>query len=109
MLQAIVMFGIILVILFIVSLFLSYVEERRDRRRYVSTADAAHHRRAYKRINRDPEEQYIEGVGYIIGDITCIYNARSPYIRCAVNPGGLCQDCRYYEGKEKSRCESHEL
>jgi Family of unknown function (DUF6464) len=95
------MFGIILIILFIVSLFLSYIEERRERRRYVSAADAANHRRAYKRINRDPEEQYIEGVGYIIGDITCIYNARSPYIRCAVNPGGLCQDCRYYDSEEK--------
>jgi Family of unknown function (DUF6464) len=48
----------------------------------------------YKRIPRDPEEQYIEGVGYIIGDISCKYNARSPYVRCAVNPSGLCEGCR---------------
>ncbi|MDJ0743158.1 MAG: DUF6464 family protein [Xenococcaceae cyanobacterium MO_167.B27] len=31
-----------------------------------------------------------------IGDLSCIYNARSPYIRCAVNPCGSCQDCPYY-------------
>jgi hypothetical protein len=96
------MFGIILIIIFVVALFLGYVEERRDRRRHIAAMDAASYRRSYKRIHRDPEEQYVEGVGYIIGDITCIYNARSPYIRCAVNPGGLCQDCRYYESKDNS-------
>lgn len=42
---------------------------------------------------------YIEGLGYPIGDITCEYNARSNYIRCAVNPEGPCQDCRYYKGR----------
>lgn len=51
---------------------------------------------AYKRIPRDPEEQYIEGVGYIIGNVSCKYNARSPYMRCAVNPSGLCEGCRDY-------------
>lgn len=50
--------------------------------------------------NLPPETQYIEGVGYIIGDITCEYNARSPQIRCAVNPAGPCQDCRFYEPRE---------
>jgi len=39
----------------------------------------------------------IEGYGYVIGKVSCKYNARSPYIRCAVNPSGPCQDCRYYE------------
>lgn len=42
---------------------------------------------------------YIEGLGYPIGDITCEYNARSNYIRCAVNPEGPCQDCRYYKAR----------
>jgi Family of unknown function (DUF6464) len=51
---------------------------------------------AYKRIPRDPEEQYIEGIGYIIGNVSCKYNARSPYMRCAVNPSGLCEGCRHY-------------
>lgn len=39
----------------------------------------------------------IDGFGYVIGKVSCKYNARSPYIRCAVNPSGPCQDCRYYD------------
>jgi hypothetical protein len=39
----------------------------------------------------------IDGYGYVIGKISCKYNARSPYIRCTVNPSGPCQDCRHYE------------
>ncbi len=39
----------------------------------------------------------IDGFGYVIGKVSCMYNARSPYIRCAVNPNGPCQDCRSYE------------
>jgi hypothetical protein len=54
---------------------------------------------SYKRIPRDPEEQYVEGVGYIIGDASCKYNAHSPYIRCVVNPSGLCQGCRDYHSQ----------
>jgi hypothetical protein len=48
------------------------------------------------------DRYYIEGVGYLIGDISCKFNARSGYIRCAVNPCGPCQGCRYYEAKEFS-------
>ena len=36
----------------------------------------------------------------IVGDPSCRFNARSPYIRCAVNPEGPCQNCRHYEPKE---------
>jgi hypothetical protein len=68
------------------------------RRRRLNIIDTTSNRRFYKRMSRDPEEQYVAGVGYVIGDLSCKFNARSPYIRCAVNPGGLCQDCRYYEG-----------
>ena len=46
-----------------------------------------------------PDRDYIEGVGYLIGDINCQFNARSAYIRCAVNPSGPCEDCRHYEPK----------
>lgn len=46
------------------------------------------------------DRYYLEGVGYLIGDISCKYNARSGYIRCAVNPCGPCQGCRYYEERE---------
>jgi hypothetical protein len=43
------------------------------------------------------ERYYVEGVGYLIGDRTCKFNAQSAYIRCTVNPLGLCKDCAYYE------------
>jgi hypothetical protein len=32
-----------------------------------------------------------------IGDVTCKWNARSPYLRCAINPSGECQGCKDYE------------
>jgi Family of unknown function (DUF6464) len=35
-------------------------------------------------------------VGYL-GDTSCQFNAHSPFIRCAVNPSGPCQNCTYYE------------
>jgi len=46
------------------------------------------------------DHHYVEGVGYMVGDITCRYNARSAYIRCAVNPDGPCQECSQYESIE---------
>jgi hypothetical protein len=99
-LEAVVILGIILISLFALSLWLTYREEQRARNRVIAAVESTSNRRFYKRIARDPEEQYIEGVGYIIGDISCQYNARSPYIRCAVNPGGLCQDCLHYSERE---------
>ncbi len=48
-------------------------------------------------ISSQPEQQYIEGVGYIIGDLTCKFNARSSQVRCAVNPLGPCKGCRDYQ------------
>ena len=45
------------------------------------------------------DRTYIPGVGYLVGDITCEYNARSSYIRCAVNPSGPCKDCSQYKAR----------
>lgn len=54
------------------------------------------------RMPRD--RYYLEGVGYLIGDISCRFNARSGYLRCAVNPEGPCDGCRHYqEIGEKSK------
>ncbi|MBW4649404.1 MAG: hypothetical protein KME06_12070 [Kastovskya adunca ATA6-11-RM4] len=47
-----------------------------------------------------PDRYYLDGVGYLVGDITCRYNARSPDIRCAVNPSGPCEECHHYEPKD---------
>lgn len=32
-----------------------------------------------------------------IGDVSCKWNARSPYIRCAIDPSGECEGCKDYE------------
>ena len=53
-----------------------------------------------------PDRYYLEGVGYLIGDISCQFNVRSGYLRCAVNPQGPCQGCRYYEPRKVSRSEN---
>ncbi|HBB34865.1 MAG TPA: hypothetical protein DDZ80_03880 [Cyanobacteria bacterium UBA8803] len=56
--------------------------------------------RVLPRNHCPPDQYYLEGVGYLIGDITCRFNARSAYIRCAVNPSGPCENCRHYEPKK---------
>lgn len=47
-----------------------------------------------------PDYHYVEGIGYMIGDLTCQFNARSSYIRCAVNPVGPCEQCLYYQSRQ---------
>jgi hypothetical protein len=48
-------------------------------------------------LHRPPEQHYVEGMGYVIGDITCKFNARSHLIRCAANPFGPCHGCSQYQ------------
>lgn len=43
------------------------------------------------------EYHYVEGLGYMVGDLSCQFNARSPHLRCAVNPAGPCQGCGAYQ------------
>lgn len=33
----------------------------------------------------------------VIGEASCINNAQSKYLRCAVNPEGPCEGCKHYE------------
>ena len=47
-----------------------------------------------------PDLHYMEGVGLMIGDLTCQFNARSSHIRCAINPSGPCAGCSHYAPKE---------
>lgn len=48
-------------------------------------------------LGLSPDHHYVEGMGYIIGDFTCQFNARSSYIRCAINPIGPCEGCSQYQ------------
>lgn len=56
--------------------------------------------RTLQRVQIPSDQYYLEGVGYLIGDITCQFNACSAYIRCAVNPSGPCEQCHHYEPKD---------
>jgi len=33
---------------------------------------------------------------WVLGDVSCQFNARSELLRCAVNPLGPCEGCRFY-------------
>lgn len=45
------------------------------------------------------EKSLLEG-RWVIGDLSCRFNARSEILRCAVNPEGPCQSCPSYEARE---------
>lgn len=70
--------------------------EARARQRLRSASRFYRSRRVFG-ASTSAELQYIPGVGYVIGDISCCYNARSPELRCAVNPHGPCKNCPEYE------------
>ena len=65
------------------SVWILYKSEARTRER-LRAARLSGGSRRIATASSLPEEQYIQGVGYIIGDITCQFNARSPMIRCAL-------------------------
>lgn len=44
-----------------------------------------------------PEETSWFHGRWLLGDISCRFNARSELLRCAVNPAGPCQNCRFFE------------
>lgn len=44
-----------------------------------------------------PFEHAPEEFSLPIGEQTCLFNAHSPFIRCAVNPLGPCQGCSHYQ------------
>lgn len=72
-------------------------ERAQARLRAAMQASAA---RAIQRNQIPPDQYYLEGVGYLIGDISCQFNACSAYIRCAVNPSGPCEECHHYQPKD---------
>lgn len=83
------------------SLLLMRKVEAQARDRLHSAMNAATNR-GFRRFHYalSNDHQYVEGIGYMVGDLTCRFNARSPYLRCAVNPTGPCKHCPYYESIE---------
>lgn len=83
------------------SLLLIRKAETRARARLQTAINAATNqslRRFHYALS--PDHEYVEGIGYVIGNFTCRFNARSAYLRCAINPSGPCRDCPFYEAIE---------
>lgn len=50
-----------------------------------------------QKIDTPAESTLSEDGRWVIGDITCRYNAHSELLRCAVNPQGVCDRCIHYQ------------
>ncbi|MBD2594398.1 hypothetical protein H6G74_08645 [Nostoc spongiaeforme FACHB-130] len=73
------------------------VLERRHRYQFKSGCYRLHNIALYVQSAQRPAEKSLLNGRWVVGDATCVYNAHSEIVRCAVNPQGPCQDCRYYE------------
>ena len=49
-----------------------------------------------QRVHAPADKSLLEG-RWVIGDVTCVHNARSELLRCAINPCGPCQECAHYK------------
>lgn len=96
MLIVLLIFGLSLVPA-LISAWISLRARDRVQADFGRAMEAAAQRGLKTAIQRDRDLNYVEGVGYVIGDFSCQMNARSPYLRCAVNPCGPCEGCQFYE------------
>ena len=71
-----------------------YTRERYYYQTYLERSTTPTHLQSYL---QSQDYHYVEGLGYIVGDLSCQYNARSPHLRCATNPSGPCEGCSLYE------------
>ncbi|MBE7381447.1 MAG: hypothetical protein F6J95_008565 [Leptolyngbya sp. SIO1E4] len=81
----------------LVSAWISLRTQDRVQAEFGRAMEVAAQRGLKAALQRDRDLNYVEGVGYVIGDFACQLNARSPYLRCAVNPCGPCGGCQFYE------------
>ena len=81
----------------LVSVWISLRARDRTRADFGRAMEVAAHRGLMAAIRSDRDLNYVEGIGYVVGDFSCQMNARSPYLRCAVNPCGPCEGCQLYE------------
>lgn len=74
------------------------VLERRHRYQLRSGRYQLHKVALYvQKIDAPTEGNIVDG-RWVLGDITCLYNAQSELLRCAVNPKGPCDRCPHYRG-----------
>jgi hypothetical protein len=87
------------------------VLERRQRYLLKSGRYQLHHIALHVQKSTVPAERSLLNGQWVIGDITCAYNARSELLRCAINPSGPCDRCGHYQPLEKpsGAIEDHDL
>lgn len=73
------------------------VLERHHRYQYKAGRYRLSRIRLYVQLVHDTAEKSLVNGRWVLGDITCRYNARSELVRCAVNPSGSCGQCQFYE------------
>jgi hypothetical protein len=54
-----------------------------------------------KQQGRPDDAQWWNGQ-WVIGDPSCTFNARSPFLRCAVLPDGPCASCGHFTSQDPS-------
>lgn len=52
-----------------------------------------------QKASKPSERSLIDG-RWVVGDSNCRFNARSEILRCAVNPAGPCEGCKFFEAIE---------
>lgn len=73
------------------------VLERRHRYHLRAGRYRLHQVSLYVQSAQRPSERSLVNGHWVLGDISCRFNARSELIRCAVSPEGPCGNCRFYE------------
>jgi hypothetical protein len=79
------------------------VLERRHRYQLKLGRYCLHQIAIYVQSAKRPTETSLVNGRLVIGNATCRFNAHSEIIRCAVNPNGPCESCRYYETNKLER------
>lgn len=95
---------ILIIIISVLPTLIYWLMFRKIKRRWQSrlrqtrlAIDYGSREESFDSFNNREETEYGQ---YYIGDLSCRFNARSPYIRCAINPHGPCRECSYYEAKK---------
>lgn len=83
----------------VVSVWTRRKAEAQARSRLVGAMESAA-RRSIQRLPLPSSQYEPDEIALPIGDRTCRFNARSAFIRCAVNPSGPCQSCSHYQRRE---------
>jgi hypothetical protein len=78
------------------------VLERRHRYQLKSGRYRLHKVALYVQSASRPVESTLVDGSWVIGDASCLYNARSELMRCAINPSGPCDRCRDYQPLSES-------